>query len=219
MKNLKNALLLKQLYILRDLGFSYTSASIFKEDASLLSLPNSLEKLAKQASLCHLCDLSKTRENTVFSQGSLDAEIMFVGHFPGIAEEKNKRAFAGNVEALLKKMVENVLEIPYERTYRANIVMCHPSQTSKPTHTQAHTCLPYLLKQIELVQPKIVVALGESAYHYLSTEVLPLREARGTLHQMEGYQLFTTYHPSHLLKNPSLKKEVFEDLKKLKALL
>ncbi len=219
MKNLKNALLLKQLYQLKQLGYRYTSASIFKEDETNLALPNSLEKLKEQALKCHLCELSKSRTHVVFGEGSPNAAIMFVGEGPGATEDSMGRPFVGRSGELLTKMIENVLLIPRSEVYIANIVKCRPPNNRVPTPTEAHTCQPFLNRQIELVKPKIIITLGGTAYHYLTGDETGITKVRGTLHQQHGYTLIPTYHPSFLLRNPSAKKEVFEDLKKVKALM
>ena len=219
MKNLKNALLLKQLYQLKQLGYRYTSASIFKEDETDLALPNSLEKLKEQALKCHLCELSKSRTNVVFGEGNPNAAVMFVGEGPGATEDSMGRPFVGRSGELLTKMIENVLLIPRSEVYIANIVKCRPPNNRVPTPTEAHTCQPFLNRQIELVKPKIVITLGGTAYHYLTGDETGITKVRGTLHQQHGYTLIPTYHPSFLLRNPSAKKEVFEDLKKVKALM
>ncbi len=219
MKNLKNALLLKQLYQLKQLGYRYTSASIFKEDETDLTLPNSLEKLKEQALKCHLCELSKSRTNVVFGEGNPNAAIMFVGEGPGATEDSMGRPFVGRSGELLTKMIENVLLIPRSEVYIANIVKCRPPNNRVPTPTEAHTCQPFLNRQIELVKPKIIITLGGTAYHYLTGDETGITKVRGTVHQQHGYTLIPTYHPSFLLRNPSAKKEVFEDLKKVKALM
>ncbi len=219
MKNLKNALLLKQLYQLKQLGYRYTSASIFKEDETDLALPDSLEKLREQALKCHLCELSKSRTNVVFGEGNPNAAIMFVGEGPGATEDSMGRPFVGRSGELLTKMIENVLLIPRSEVYIANIVKCRPPNNRVPTPTEAHTCQPFLNRQIELVKPKIIITLGGTAYHYLTGDETGITKVRGTLHQQHGYILIPTYHPSFLLRNPSAKKEVFEDLKKVKALM
>ncbi len=219
MKNLKNALLLKQLYQLKQLGYRYTSASIFKEDETDLALPNSLEKLKEQALKCHLCELSKSRTNVVFGEGNPNAAVMFVGEGPGATEDSMGRPFVGRSGELLTKMIENVLLIPRSEVYIANIVKCRPPNNRVPTPTEAHTCQPFLNRQIELVKPKIIITLGGTAYHYLTGDETGITKVRGTLHQQHGYTLIPTYHPSFLLRNPSAKKEVFEDLKKVKALM
>ena len=219
MKNLKNALLLKQLYLLKQLGYNYTSVTAFKEDEPNLSLPNTLEKLKKQALECHLCQLSKSRSHVVFGEGNPKANIMFIGEAPGATEDSSGKPFVGRSGELLTKMIENVLLIPRESVYITNIVKCRPGNNAEPKPTEVHACQPYLLKQIELIKPKIIVALGTTAYHYLSGDESKISKIRGTIHQENGYKLIPTYHPSYLLRNPSAKKEVFEDLKKVKVLL
>ncbi|QOR62886.1 uracil-DNA glycosylase [Sulfurovum sp. ST-21] len=219
MKNLKNALLLKQLYQLRQLGYKYTSATVYKEDEPDLSLPDTLEKLKVQAQQCHLCELSKSRSSVVFGEGSPQADIMFIGEAPGVTEDSMGKPFTGRSGELLTKMIENVLLIKREEVYITNIVKCRPPDNRVPTPTEAHTCYSFLLKQIELVKPKLIVTLGGTAYHYMTGDETGISKIRGTLHQQNGYTLIPTYHPSFLLRNPSAKKEVFEDLKKVKALM
>ncbi len=219
MKNLKNALLLKQLYQLKQLGYRYTDASIYKEDEPDLSLPDDLDKLKAQALKCHLCELSKSRTHVVFGEGNPKAVIMFIGEGPGATEDSMGRPFVGRSGDLLTKMIENVLLIKREETYIANIVKCRPPGNRVPTPTEAHTCQPFLLKQIALIKPRIIVTLGGTAYHYLTGDETGISKVRGTVLQKEGYTLIPTYHPSFLLRNPSAKKEVFEDLKKVKELM
>jgi len=219
MKNLKNALLLKQLYKLKQLGYSYTSVVPFKEDEPNLTLPNTLDKLQKQALECHLCELSKSRTNVVFGEGNTNADIMFVGEAPGSNEDASGKPFVGRSGELLTKMIENVLLMKRDDVYITNIVKCRPRDNAEPTPTQAHTCQPYLIKQIELIKPKLIVALGATAYHYLTGDETNISKVRGTVHQQNGYTLIPTYHPSYLLRNPSAKKEVFEDLKLIKELI
>ena len=219
MKNLKNALLLKQLYLLKQLGYNYTSVTAFKEEEPDLTLPNTLETLKKQAHECHLCQLSKSRTNVVFGEGNADADIMFVGEAPGATEDSSGKPFVGRSGELLTKMIENVLSLSREDVYISNIVKCRPRDNMEPTPTEAHTCQPYLLKQIELIKPKIIVALGATAYHYLTGDDSDISKVRGTLHKQDTYTLIPTYHPSYLLRNPSAKKEVFEDLKMIKEMM
>ena len=219
MKNLKNALLLKQLYLLKQLGYQYTNVTAFKEEEPDLALPDTLEKLKKQAMDCHLCNLSKSRTHVVFGEGNADAAIMFVGEAPGASEDSSGKPFVGRSGDLLTKMIENVLMIPRSEVYISNIVKCRPANNAEPTPSEAHTCSPYLSKQLALIKPKIVVALGATAYHYLSGDDSDISKVRGTVQTGEGYTLIPTYHPAYLLRNPSAKKEVFEDLKMVKSLM
>jgi len=219
MKNLRNALLLKQLYQLQQLGYKYTSVTPYKEEELDLSLPDTLQSLQKQAENCHLCELSKSRQKVVFGEGNPHADILFIGEAPGATEDSSGKPFVGRSGELLTKMIENVLGISRNDVYITNIVKCRPPNNQVPTPTQAHTCQPYLLKQIELIKPKLIVTLGATAYHYLTGDETGITKIRGTIHQQNGYTLIPTYHPSYLLRNPSAKKEVFEDLKKVKELM
>ncbi len=219
MKNLKNALLLKQLYLLKQLGYNYTSVNAFKEEEPDLTLPNTLDKLKKQALECHLCELSKSRTHVVFGEGDSNANILFIGEAPGALEDASGKPFVGRSGELLTKMIENVLGLSRSEVYISNMVKCRPRENAEPTPAEAHTCQPYLLKQIELIQPKIVIALGTTAYHYLSGDDTAISKVRGTVHEQNGYKLVPTYHPAYLLRNPSAKKEVFIDLKMVKEMM
>lgn len=219
MKNLRNALLLKQLYQLKQLGYNYTNITVYKEDELNLTLPNTLEALQKQAQNCHLCELSKSRQKVVFGEGNPHADLLFIGEAPGATEDSSGKPFTGRSGELLTKMIENVLQISRSDVYITNIVKCRPPNNQVPTPTQAHTCQPYLLKQIELIKPKLIVTLGATAYHYLTGDETSITKIRGTLHKQKGYTIIPTYHPSYLLRNPSAKKEVFEDLLKVKDLM
>ena len=219
MKNLKNALLLKQLYQLKQLGYQYTSVNIFKEDEPDLTLPNTIDTLEKQAKECHLCELSKSRNAVVFGEGALNATVMLVGDAPSVSDDSSGKIFTGRAGETLTKMLGNVLGLSRDEVYISNVLKCRAFDAQSPSPAYAHTCHPYLLKQIELIQPKIIIALGELAYHYLTNDDSSMEAVHGTSHERENHVVIPTYHPNYLLRNPSAKKEVFEDLKKVKVLL
>ncbi len=219
MKNLHNALLLKQLYQLRQLGYRYTDLSLSKHKESDLQLPSSMDALKKQALNCHLCELSKSRSHVVFGEGNEDAEILFVGEGPGATEDSTGHPFVGRAGEVLTNMIEKVLLIPRSEVYIANIVKCRPPNNRVPTATEAHTCLPYLYKQIESIKPKLIVTLGATAYHYLTGDESKITQIRGTVQKRDTYTIIPTFHPSYLLRNPSAKKEAFIDMKLIKSLM
>jgi len=219
MKNLKNALLLKELYQLKQLGYKYTSLSPYQEEEVSLALPNTFKSLKKQASECHLCDLSKSRQKVVFGEGNINAKLMIVGDLPSSSDDSTGRIFTGRSGELLTKMIENVLGLKREDIYITNILKCRAHNIQSPSPTYTHTCHPYLLKEIELINPTVVIALGNLAYSYLSNDDSKIEAVHGTVHTLESYTLIPTYHPNHLLRNPSAKKEVFEDLLKIKSFL
>ena len=203
MKNLRNALLLKQLIQLKQLGYQYTSVTPYKEEEQDLRLPNTLESLKKQAIECHLCELSKSRHKVVFGEGNPHADILFVGEGPGASEDSSGKPFVGRSGELLTKMIENVLHITRNDVYITNIVKCRPPNNATPTPVQAHTCQPYLMKQIELIKPKLIITLGATAFHYITGDETEISKVRGTLYTQDGYMVIPTYHPSYLLRNPS----------------
>ena len=218
MKNLKNALLLKQLYQLQSLSYHYTSLTPYTDKASF-TLPHNLENLAKQASECHLCPLSKSRKSVVFGEGNPNAEVLFVGDVPGAMEDNVGKPFLGSLDGLLTKMIENVLLLSKEDVYLTYLLKCHPYNHAPITTTQAYTCNPYLLKQIDLIKPKVIVALGATAYHYLTGDSGSIAQIRGVIRKEKNYAIVPTYDLGYILKNPTIKKEVLDDLRKVKALL
>jgi len=219
-KNLQNALLLKQLHQLKALGYNYTDAKPYTgKEQHELTLPDNLEALKKQAQNCHLCSLSKGRYHVVFGEGDAQAEVMFIGDAPLEIEENEGKPFLGRGGEMLTAMIEKVLKLSRPNVYITNLIKCRPI-TNKVVHeSEYHTCKAYLFKEIALVNPKVIVTLGEKAYHYLTNDTTPLKEIRGTLLPKEGYTIVPTYHPNFLLKNPSLKKEVFLDLQRVKSIL
>jgi len=219
MRNLKNALLLKQLYIQKEIGFYYTPMIPYSDKEPNLSLPQNLKELQQQTNNCHLCELSKSRTHVVFGEGNINAEVMFIGEGPGATEDSMGKPFVGKSGELLTKMVENVLLLKREDIYIANIVKCRPPNNRTPHEEEAYTCLPYLQRQIELINPRIIVTLGTTAYRYITNDPTGITQIRGTIYTQNGYKLIPTYHPSYLLRNPNAKKETFEDLKLIKTLL
>ena len=219
MRNLHNALLLKQLEILKQLGYDYTDISPSDLEPDPVQLPDDLESLRKSVESCHLCDLSKSRTKVVFGEGDPRAKLMFVGEGPGATEDSTGRPFVGRAGELLTRMIENVLYLKREQVYIANIVKCRPPGNRVPTPTEAFTCRPYLLRQIELIRPRIVMTLGGTAYRYLTNDETPVSRVRGHIVRTENYLIVPTFHPSYLLRNPSAKKLAWDDLIKVKELL
>ena len=222
MENLADLRLLRDLYHYKSLGYSYFS-DIKKPVISVQSdidLPDSMEELSQRANQCSLCTLSNSRKNVVFGEGNPHADIMFVGEGPGAVEDEMGRPFVGKSGELLTKIIETTLELKREDVYIANIVKCRPPLNRVPSREEAQKCLPFLLKQIELVKPKIIITLGATSYQYLSgDETSAISKIRGEMIQFSEALLMPTFHPAFLLRNPSAKKYVFLDMQKVKALL
>ena len=219
MKNLHNALVLKKLYQLKELGYMYTDIKPYPyKEQSNLELPNSIIELKKQAQNCHLCPLSKSRNKVLFGEGNQNADIMFVGGIPIEMEDDAGRIFLGRGGDMLTAMIENVLALSRQDVYITNLLKCYPLNTQKLHEIPFHTCKAYLFKEIELVKPKIIITLGKEAYHYLTNETSDLKDIRGNITNHKMFKLMPTYHPNFLLKNPSFKKDVFLDLKRVRQL-
>jgi DNA polymerase len=218
MKRLYNALNLKKLQTLKELGINFVEPiAEFKEPE--IELPNDIYKLEAIVKECYLCELSKTRKNVVFGEGDINTKLMFVGEGPGATEDNTGRPFVGRAGELLTKMIENVLNIPRSSVYIANIVKCRPPNNRVPTAKEALTCKPYLQKQIEIIKPKLIVTLGSTAYNYLTNDTTAISKVRGNLFDMKDYWVLPTFHPSYLLRNPSAKKEAYLDMLKIKEFL
>jgi DNA polymerase len=203
---------------MKSIGFSYSDNIEIIENKNInsINLPNNLDSLRACVENCYLCELSKSRKNTVFGEGNINANIMFLGEFPSATEDEMSRPFVGRAGEVLTNMIQNVLKIKREDVYISNIVKCKPSNNKAPSVQESHSCRPYLFKQIELINPKLIVALGEGAYKYLTNEEVSISKIRGQIQNYKKSQLLLTYHPSFLLRNPTLKKDAYYDMLKIK---
>lgn len=174
-------------------------------------LPADLAGLAKIIAGCKKCGLHETRTRTVPGQGTPHPEIMFIGEAPGEDEDEQGLAFVGKAGQLLTKMIQ-AMGLTREEVFIGNILKCRPPGNRKPLPLEMEACMPYLKTQIAVLKPRVIVALGAtSAQGLLNTET-SISRLRGCWQTFEGIDLMPTYHPSYLLRNPSAKKEVWEDL-------
>jgi len=222
MENLQELKLLQDLYRYKSLGHTYFSdikKPIISVDTEI-DLPSSMDALSDTAKQCALCALANSRKQVVFGEGNPNADIMFVGEGPGAVEDETGRPFVGKSGELLTKIIETTLDVKREDVYITNIVKCRPPLNRVPSKEEAQKCLPFLIKQIELVKPKIIITLGATSYQYLSGDYeSAISKIRGEIIQFSHALLMPTFHPSFLLRNPSAKKYVFLDMQKVKALL
>jgi len=211
--------LLHHLNYLQSIGYKYhKSLDLISTNINSINLPNNIDALEKSVSHCYLCELSKSRKNTVFGEGNKNSKLMFIGDFPTSLEDETGKIFVGRTGELLTKMIENVLNIKREDVYIANVIKCK-SLNGGVSHTEVELCKSYLTKQIELVNPSIIVTLGENAYNYLTDEEVNLLKVRGQTLNYGNKTLVPTFHPSFLLRNPSSKKEAYVDMLKIKNLM
>ena len=160
---------------------------------------------------CTRCALHKGRNKLVFADGSANARIMFVGEGPGADEDAQGLPFVGRAGQLLNNMIA-AMGLKREEVYIANIVKCRPPANRTPEPEEANTCSPFLFRQIDVVRPEVLVALGATAATYLLGQRQPLAGLRGRIHSFRGSKLIVTYHPAFLLRDPRQKKEAWADL-------
>lgn len=160
---------------------------------------------------CQRCQLAQGRNKIVFADGDANAQIMFVGEGPGADEDAQGLPFVGRAGQLLNNMIA-AMGLKREEVYIANIVKCRPPQNRKPEPGEANTCLPFLERQIEIVRPRVLVALGATAATYLLGIRGSIASMRGRIHDYRGIQTVVTYHPAFLLRDPTQKKEAWKDL-------
>jgi uracil-DNA glycosylase len=184
---------------------------------------NKIEKLAAvqaRVSVCVKCpNLASSRTQTVFGVGNPDAEIMFVGEAPGADEDAQGEPFVGRAGQLLTRIIK-AMRFAREDVYIANILKCRPDTPGSaygnrpPTPKEMQTCRPYLMEQIDIIQPRVIVALGAVAVEGLLGTRAPMRELRGRWNSFNSTPLMVTYHPAYLLRNqsPSEKRKVWEDM-------
>ena len=171
----------------------------------------SLESIRTAVSNCTLCGLSKTRTNTVFGEGKNDAALMFIGEAPGRDEDIQARPFVGRAGKLLTDII-TAMGLRREDVYIANILKCRPPENRNPMPDEIKECSSYLNGQIRFVKPRVICALGKFASQTLLDTDTPISDLRGKFHDYLGIKLMPTYHPAYLLRNPSSKKEVWEDM-------
>jgi uracil-DNA glycosylase len=174
-----------------------------------------LKDFFNQINQCIQCPLEKTRTNFVFGMGNPQAEIMFIGEAPGQDEDLQGLPFVGRAGKLLDKMLF-ALKVKREDVYIANVLKCRPPNNRDPLSTEVEKCEPYLKKQIDIIKPKIIVALGRISAQVLLKRSDSLTQLRKDNHVYEKIPFIVTYHPAALLRNPRWKANAWQDLKKIK---
>jgi DNA polymerase len=167
--------------------------------------------LEAEVSVCTKCSLHKTRTQTVFGVGHRRAKWMFIGEAPGADEDRQGEPFVGKAGQLLNAILF-AMGLKREEVYIANVLKCRPPGNRDPQPEEVAQCEPYLIRQIELIRPQLIVALGRHAAHSLLKTEVPLGKLRGQKLSYHGTPLFVTYHPAYLLRNPADKRKVWDDL-------
>ncbi len=218
MKSYQNLKILQNLYRLKAIGYDYTDTlelNAIEEDEVAKDIPS----LHRQIATCHLCDFSKSRTQSMPGFGNANAKIMFIDHTVSQLEDNTNSYFCGRSGEMLQKMIENVLELTLEEVFFTHTIKCKPLHLQPRYETQWQSCKSYLLSQIRFVAPKVIVTLGEESFENLTAQKGEFEKLRGHVMELYDTKLVPTYHPSFLLRNPDMKKIVFNDLKTIKTLL
>ena len=178
----------------------------------------SLDEIRKEIGDCIRCKLCKGRKNIVFGVGDPKAELMFIGEGPGADEDEQGIPFVGRAGQLLTKIIE-AMKFKREDVYIANIVKCRPPGNRNPEPDEVETCIPFLIKQVEIVSPKVIVCLGSVATQNLLNTEEKITKMRGNFTKWQGVPVMPTYHPAFLLRNPNMKRPLWEDMQQVMKLL
>ncbi len=178
----------------------------------------SLEAVAEAAAACTRCPLHRTRTNSVPGEGNPAARLLLVGEGPGETEDRLGRPFVGRAGELLNKLLA-AIDLPRDAVYIANIVKSRPPQNRRPLPDEVAACIPFLYRQIAIIQPRVILALGGTAAESLLGVKQSLTALRGKVHRFRGTPLVVTYHPAALLRNPNWKKPTWDDVRIARQLL
>ena len=174
------------------------------------------EELKKECLHCRACSLAETRTNVVFGVGAPDAEVLFIGEAPGANEDLQGEPFVGRAGKLLDDMLA-MIGLDRSRIYITNSVKCRPPHNRDPLNTEKDACHGYLVRQLQLMQPKIIVCLGRISAMEIIKPDFKITQEHGQFFERDGIQMTALYHPAALLRDPHKKPETFEDLKRLQA--
>jgi DNA polymerase len=177
-----------------------------------------LESIRADLGECTRCGLHATRRHIVFGVGNANADLMFVGEAPGADEDAKGEPFVGDAGQLLTKIIE-AIGMTRGDVYIANVLKCRPPKNRNPELPEIEACSPFLLRQIDVVRPRVIVALGTFSAQLLLQTNTPISRLRGRLHDYRGTKLMPTFHPAYLLRSPERKRDVWEDMKIVRALL
>ncbi|HEX5575479.1 MAG TPA: uracil-DNA glycosylase family protein [Gemmatimonadales bacterium] len=186
-------------------------------DDELVGL-ETLEAVAERIRTTYCCALCPQRTNAVPGEGNPHAKLFLVGEGPGATEDAQGRPFVGQAGNLLNGILE-AIEVPRDTVYITNIVKCRPPQNRKPLPDEIAACIPYLHRQIEIIKPKVILALGSTSAEAMLGVRKSLGELRGKVHTYNGIPLIVTYHPAALLRNPNWKKPTWDDVRIARQLL
>ena len=175
-----------------------------------------LESVRAEIGDCQRCKLAPKRTNIVFGSGNPSAELVFVGEAPGYDEDQQGLPFVGRAGQLLTKIIE-CINLKREDVYICNVLKCRPPENRNPEPDEVAACNPFLKKQLAAIRPKIVCCLGTFAAQTVMQTAAPISRLRGKFFDLDGIRVIATFHPAYLLRSPEKKREVWEDMKQIRA--
>ncbi len=187
-------------------------------DASVAQA-RTLSELRAAIGDCHRCKLAPHRTQVVFGVGNERARLVFVGEAPGHDEDVRGEPFVGRAGQLLTEIITKGMRLRREDVYIANVIKCRPPGNRNPEPDEVATCEPFLLRQLEIIAPEVIVALGKFAVQTLLRTKTPITQLRGRWHDYHGIRLMPTFHPAYLLRNPGDKRLVWDDIRKVMGVL
>lgn len=218
MKSLQNHLLLQNLYRLKALGYKYIDPILTNHKNDAQNNSNIFE-LKSMIENCHLCDLNKSRRQSMSGFGNIKSKIFFIDSVVSLSDDSSNSYFSANAGEIFKNMVEKVLLLDINDIYYTHLVKCRPYGSNAPSDSEYASCRHYLQNQLSIVQPKIIVTLGALAYEKFTEDSTEFNRIRGHVIDYKDYLLIPIQHPNVLLRNPSLKKDAMHDLKIIKSFL
>jgi DNA polymerase len=222
-----------ELLLLRDLGYTHLELAVGRWPLTEAQTPmansqqptpalsgaegaNLLDDLERIALVCEKCRLAKTRTQVVYGVGSPTADLMFIGEAPGRDEDLQGKPFVGRAGQLLTDIIK-AMKLTRDDVYIANVIKCRPPENRNPEPDELDACRPWIRRQIEIIQPQVIVTLGRFALQSLTEKGYAISSVRGQWLDYNGIKVMPTYHPAYLLRNPAAKKEVWADMKKVMA--
>ena len=218
MNSYQNLALLQNLYRLKSAGFKYIDQFTINQSTDTQK-PQDMSEFAKNISTCHLCDLSKSRSQSMPGYGDENADVMIIDFSVSPNDDSSNQYYSGRSGEILQNMIENVLELKVSQVYFTHAIKCKPLDANIPSKSEWESCKSYLFWQIEYVNPKVIVTLGKEAYAKIINEDEDFENVRGHIIDFENYKLVPIQHPSFILRNPQSKKTTFKDLKTIKSCL
>jgi uracil-DNA glycosylase len=186
------------------------------KEGSTIEDMNTLDAIRAEIGDCQRCKLAPKRTNIVFGSGNPEADLVFVGEAPGYDEDQQGLPFVGRAGQLLTKIIESI-DLKREDVYICNVLKCRPPDNRNPEPDEVAACNPFLKKQLATIQPKVVCCLGTFAAQTVLQMAAPISKLRGKFFDMDGMRVIATFHPAYLLRSPDKKREVWEDMKQIRA--